>query len=238
MKPILVAVTSCLGAALMAGCTERNAQTEPTGPATGPFSAGVAAGNSSVILDQAGDAAINKGAQDYQDIVRVEITKVGTNFVFTMDLAAPVPDNPPVPSWADLIQWEFFLDTDQRCAMGYPFTKNTVSCFEFQVEHRVYRSGFSDPYDRTSSAGILVDRRPLFDGGQVIITPIQFTIEGARLTWVVNAASLGDPSTFKWGSDVPAASAGDDVKNGYNNITVFDFAPDLNLGAAWATWPQ
>ena len=65
-----------LGAALIAGCNERNAQTGPTAIRTGPFSADVAAGKTSVVLDGTGDW-VDKTGQDYQDIVRSEITKSG-----------------------------------------------------------------------------------------------------------------------------------------------------------------
>ena len=49
---------------------------------------------------------------------------------------------------------------------------------------------------------------------------------------------LGDPSTFKWAAATAAVSAGDDVKNGYNNILLFDQAPNINQGAPQAIWPQ
>src|SRR2546422_8306115 len=51
------------------------------------------------------------------------------------------------------------LDTDPTASpAGYPFTKNTAVPFEFMIQYRVYRSGFTDPLDPTSSAGVLVDR--------------------------------------------------------------------------------
>jgi hypothetical protein len=84
------------------------------------------------------------------------------------------------------------------------------------------------------------DRRPLLTGGQAIVTPVQFGIDGASLTWVIDAALLGDPSTFKWASATAGGQAGDDVKNfGYNKTTVWDVAPDnIFSGAPLATSPQ
>jgi hypothetical protein len=237
MKAIRTILSVVLSATLGGGCNERNAPTEPVGTTTRPFSADVVAGRTSVVTDPAGDA--DKAAQAYQDIVRAEITKQGTNFVFIMTLAAPVPDNPSLPSWADVLAWEFWLDTDPTAfPVGYPFTKNTANLLEFEIQHRVYRSGFTDPLDPKSGAAVLVDRRPLLSGGQAILTPITFSIDGAKLTWVVDAALLGDPPTFQWASGTAAAHAGDDVKNGYSNISVFDAAPNLNLGAPFVTWPQ
>jgi len=226
-----------LGVALMAGCTERNASTGPTGRSTGALSADVTTANSSVVSDPAGDVA--KGTQGYLDIIGARITKKGGVFVFTMDLATALPDNPPVPSSADMIEWHFSLDTDPTAfPAGYPFTKNSAGFQDFLIEHRVYRSGFTDPFDPTSSPGILTDRRPLLTGGQPIVAPITFSIDGAKLTWVVDAALLNDPSTFQWGLATAAAHAGADVKNGYNTITLFDVAPEIFSGAPLATWPQ
>jgi len=219
----------------MAGCGERNAATGPTATPTGGFSAAVAAGKTSVLLDATGDWMEITG-QDYQDVVRAEITKKGNTFVFVMTLAGAVGDNPTFPSWADMIQWAFALDTRPTAFhVGYPFTKNTSFNWEFVIGRRVYASGFTDPLDPASSPGTMID----LTGEQAVIIPIQFTIEGARMTWVVDAALLGDPSTFQWAAGTSAwQTSGDDMKNGYNQGRHFDQVPNLNLGASLATWPQ
>jgi len=212
MKPIRTAGTLLLGTALMAGCTEPNARTGPVGTATGPLSADVAAGKTSVVLDGTGDWVDITG-QDYQDEVRAEITKKGNTFVFVMTLAGAVGDDPTFPSWADALLWDFALDTrPTEFPVGYPFTKNTAAPWDF-----VYASGFTDPLNPSSSPGILIDRRPLLTGGQAIVTPSHFTIDGAKMTWVVDAGLLGDPSTIQWAAGTSAwQTSGDDVKNGYN----------------------
>src|SRR2546428_13162054 len=226
-----------LGAALMAGCSERNVSTGPTGTPTGVFSADVAAGKTSVVIDIPG--AEDKATQAYEDIVSASITKNGGTCVVVMDLAAQVPDNPPLPSSADMLDWVVAIDKDPTSPAGYDFTKNTAAIWEFVIEHRVYRSGFTDPLDPKSSAGILVDRKPLLTGGQAIIIPIQFTIEGAQITWVVDAALLGDPSRFQWAAGTSAwQTSGHDVRNGYNQGRHFDQVPNLDLGASLAAWPQ
>src|SRR5881628_1139646 len=214
MRPIRTTGTLLLGAALMAGCGERNAATGPTATPTGGFSAAVAAGKTSVLLDATGDWMEITG-QDYQDVVRAEITKKGSTFGFVMTLAGAVGDNPTFPSWADALLWDFALDTrPTESPVGYPFTKNTAARWEFVVGHFVYASGFTDPLNPNSSPGILIDRRPLFTGRQAIVTPIQFTIDGAKMTWVVDAALLGDLSTFQWAAGTSAwQTSGDDVKN-------------------------
>ena len=224
-----------LGTMLIVGCTERSNLTASR--ALPPASFATVASLTSVVTDPVGDLE-NKGG-DYQDIVRAEIARQGTNFVFVQTLSAPVPDSPALPSGADVIVWQFLLDTDPTASeMGYPFTKNTSFPFEFMIQYRVYRSGFTDPLDPTSSPGVLVDRRPLLTGGQAIVTPIKTSMDGAQITFVVNGGLLGDPSTFNWVSATCAAKAGDDAKNGYSNHFCFDVAPDVNLGVPLATWPQ
>src|SRR3989442_283838 len=186
MKTIRTILSVVLSATLGGGCNERNALTGPVVTTTGPLSADVVAGKTSVVTDPVGDA--DKTAQPYQDIVRAEITRQGTNFVFVLTLAAPVPDNPSLPSWADVIVWQFILDPYPTASeAGYPFTKNTTNPLEFFIQHRVYRFGFVDPLDPTSAADVLVDRRPLLTGGQATVTPIKVSIDGAQITFVVDA---------------------------------------------------
>ena len=235
MNALQKACSLLLGVTLIAGCSERSHPTSAR--AMPPASFATVATQTSVVTDPAGDLE-NKGS-DYQDIIGAEITKQGKDFVFVMTLAAPVPDNPSLPSGADVIVWQFLLDTDPTASpAGYPFTKNTASPFEFMIQPRVYRSGFTDPLDPSGSAGVLVDRRPLLTGGQAIVTPIKVSIDGTQITSVVNAGWFGDPSTFNWVSGTCAAKAGDEAKNGYSNHFCFDLAPDVNLGAPLASWPQ
>ena len=237
MKTIRTILSVVLSTTLGGACNERNLQTGPVGITGGSLSADVVAGQTSVVIDAVGDA--DKTADASLDIVRAEITKHGTTFVFVLTLAAPVPSNPMLPSWADVMVWQPILDTDPTASpAGYPFTKNTANPFEFFIQHRVYRPGFIDPLDPTSAADVLVDRRPLLTGGQAIVTPIKVSIDGAQITFVVDAALLGDPATFGWIAVSSAAKAGDDVKNAYNKHFPFDVAPEVNAGAPLAVWPQ
>ena len=190
MSALQKACNLLLGAMLVAGCSERNNPTASR--ALPPTSFATAAPQSSVVTDPVGDLE-NKGS-DYQDIIRTEITKQGRDFVFVMTLAATVPDNPALPAGADVLVWQFLLDTDPTASpAGYPFTKNTAFPSEFMVQYRVYRSGFTDPLDPSSSPGVLVDRRPLLTGGPAIVTPIKVSIDGTQISFVASAGSLGDP---------------------------------------------
>lgn len=244
MSALQKACNLVFGATLIVGCSERNDPTASRALPTASFATAAPlisvvtdpVAKTSVVVDPTGDVS-SKG-NDYQDIVRVEITKVGRNFVFVMELAAPLPDNPPVPPGSDMILWELVLDTDPTTfPAGYPFTG--PSYFEFVVEHRVYRPGFSDPLDPTQSPGFLMDRRPLLSGSQATITPVQLSIEGTKLTWVVDAALLGDPSTFQWVAGTDSWSASNQIlKTGYINKNFFDVAPEVFNGASLANWPQ
>ena len=233
MKTIRRVVSLAFAAALAGSCTERKGQKQPT-TATGAASAQGAVGKTSVVRDPIGDAT--KAARRYQDVVSAEIMKHGRHFVFVMELATPVPHKPPVPSGADVIVWMFSLDTDTtEFQVGYPHPG--TERFEFQVQLRQYRDGFTDPLDPTRSAGVLVDRRPLLTGRQAILTAIEYSIEGTKITWVVDAASLGDPSAFQWISGTCSAHARDDVaKIRYDQIKCFDVVPEFS--APLAVWPQ
>lgn len=219
-----------LGTILIAACSDRN---DPTASRPLSPSFAVAAPLTSVVTDAIGDV-INKG-NDYQDIVRAEITRQGTSFVSVLTLAAPLPASPTLPAGVDVMVWQFILDTDPTASpTGYPFTKNTAFFGEFMIQYRVYRSGFTDPLDPGGSAAVLVDRRPLLSGELATVTPVKVSIDGAQITVVTDAALLGNPSNFSWVSGSCAAKAGDDAKNGYSNHFCFDLAPDASL----ATWPQ
>src|SRR2546425_8959690 len=110
MNTIATASSLVLGAALLAGCTERSTPTGMTEKPGVGLSADATGANISVVLDPVGDV-VSKG-NDYQDIVRAETAKQGRDFAFVMELAAAVPDNPLLPSGADVIDWVLGLDTD------------------------------------------------------------------------------------------------------------------------------
>ena len=123
MSALENACTLLLGAMSIAGCSERN---DPTASrALPPASFATLAPLSSVVTDPVGDLE-NKGS-DYQDIIRAEIAKQGTNLAFVLTLVASVPESPALPSGADVIVWQFLAAPRQRhlCArattrMTYP----------------------------------------------------------------------------------------------------------------------
>src|SRR5437867_12361586 len=102
MKTIRTIVSVAFAAALGGSCTERNGSRGRPAHQSGGLSAAVAPGKPSAVKDATGDWVDITG-QDYQDIVRAEITKKGTTFVFVMTLVGKVGDNPRVPCWPEIV---------------------------------------------------------------------------------------------------------------------------------------
>ena len=142
-----------LGALLIAGCSERNDLTAPRA-LPGAFSATVAP-LTSVVTDPVGDLE-NKGS-DYQDIIRAEIAKQGTNLAFVLTLVASVPESPALPSGADVIVWQFLAAPRQRhlCArattrMTYPLPGHADSSAP-RCRWRVARKHSATTYPRPAA---------------------------------------------------------------------------------------
>jgi len=219
--------------AFLAGCTERNAPTALRGHPAAAFDA--AAPLTSVVTDPAGDAAWNRNTgpgsaakvPGYLDIVRVEVSKMGRTFVFTMDLADVVPSSPAAVSGGLGVQgWLFGLDTDPTTFPSgqdgaFPSGPGQTRPFEFFVDVE---------WDGTEFTGLLYDLRPLLTGEAMVVTPAPFTIDGAEIRVSVDASALGEPSAFQWDADTCARHA----HLGSDGFQCFDPAPD----AGFATWPQ
>jgi hypothetical protein len=144
----------------------------------------------STVSDPVGDANFNAPA--FQDVVLVQMTKTaGGNFELLMEMAGPVPVDPPLPppghgqvTWV----WNFDLDPTTFPA-GYPYLKATGPA-EFSV-------GVS--WDGAEFAGAAIDRRPLLAGGKAIITSIPFTIDGPTVEAFLDSELIGEiPASFGW----------------------------------------
>lgn len=176
--------TAALGIALLASPTiaqaERSAVAQPVSAQT------------STVVDPVGDAMFN--APVFQDIVFGQMTKTaGGDFELLMEMAGPVPVNPPLPPparWEIWWVWGFDLDPT-TFPQGYPLSPGLALYPEFLV----YVS-----WDGTEFAGTAVDRRPLLTGGEAIITPVPFSINGTRVEADLPYALIGDvPPSFGWG---------------------------------------
>ena len=187
-----------------------------------------AAALTSVLEDPEGDMALPEelspvARQAYQDIVRAEISKKDGTFVFTMEVAGRIPETPELaPPGVALLEWRWALNVNpDTFPAGFPFAPGAHAPAEYQVQIL---------WDGTNFIGQLIDRTPLLTGGQAIVTPLSFRIKGAEFKTSVNAAMVGDPSSFLWlvfTVDWPTPL-------GTNSFLTVDFAP--NGGPI--TWPS
>ena len=212
---------------LLAGCTDHNTPTAlPNQP---ELALDASASLTSVVTDPLGDAKLNhhnstgpgsdQKIPDYLDVVRAEVSRQGNTFVFIEDVGDVVPSNPTTVSGSLGIQaWILGLDTDPTTAP--PHNNGNAFPFEFFVDVE---------WDGTQFAGKLYDRRPLLTGGEAVVTPASFTIDGAEIRLFVAASSVDSPSTFAWLAGT--LSRHSDGINGYQTL---DVAPNTGL----ATWPQ
>jgi hypothetical protein len=123
----------------------------------------------------------------------------GGDFELLMEMAGPVPVDPTLPPpgnseiwWA----WPFDLDPT-TAAVGYPFHKVLAP-----PEFIVYVS-----WDGAEFAGVALDRRPLLAGGEAIITPVTFSIDGTIVQADLPYALIGAvPTSFGWAAVTEAWS--------------------------------
>ena len=145
----------------------------------------------SSVSDPVGDALHQAPA--FQDVVRGRITKTaGGDFKLLMEVAVSVPADPDMPQPAQSeIWWMWFLDDATTSPKGYPASPG----FDGGREFVVYVS-----WDGSGFAGRAIDRRPLLTGGEAIVTPVEFSIDGAIVEAVLPSSLVGDfPASFGWG---------------------------------------
>ena len=200
----------------------------------GPVSAQV-----STVFDPVGDPyfpfvppSANTGypfAAPFQDFVRGRLTKTASgDFEFLMELAAPVPVAPPLsPPGRSEIWWFWVIDTDPTTVpVGYPWMEN-ASVHNMSgakpADFIVYVS-----WDGAEFAANAIDRRPLLTGGEAIITPVPFSINGTIVEAVLASELIGDvPPSFLWGAGT-AIRAGPVGSLGYHfvdEVAVTVFGP-------------
>ena len=173
----------------------------------------------SAVTDPVGDAVASQGegltGAAYQDIVGSGIDQTGGVFNLSMDVAAPIPANPVMPPGIKLQEWSWNLNTGPGLPGGFPFAPGNAAPPEFVV-HVLW--------DGTTFTGTVIDRRPLLTGGEARTTAVSFVINGSRVSASVNAAILGNPSSFTW------IARTDDWPTllGTNSVQTLDRAPDIS----------
>jgi hypothetical protein len=153
-----------------------------------------ASAQTSVVFDPVGDVKPNDPA--FEDIVRSEIQKTVGSFILRMEMAGPIPANPrPLPPGTKQIWWVWAFDLDPTTnPEGYPFASGYPAA---QPEFLVYVS-----WDGMEFGGYAIDRRPLLAGGNAVVTPVPFSINGAIVEAVLAPALINAPSTFRWGTRI------------------------------------
>lgn len=126
----------------------------------------------SVVTDPAGDTLFK--APGFMDILRAELAEESGTFYFLMTVAAAIPNDPRLPKPANAsIRWAFPIDSDPATfPEGDPFPSNQPGPSEFNT--RVF-------WDGSGFTASLLDRRPLLEGGEAILTPLAFTVSGAEV---------------------------------------------------------
>jgi hypothetical protein len=171
----------------------------------------------STVSDPVGDANFNAPA--FQDVVRVQVTKTASgDFELLMEMAGPVPVNPPMPPpghseiwWV----WNFDLDPTTFPA-GYPYFKSTGAA-EFGVAVR---------WDGAEFTGTAIDRRPLLTGEEAIISPVTFSIDGKIVKADLPYTLIGDvPASFGWFAGTGAWSVPVGQAEGHHLVDVAIFNP-------------
>ena len=173
---------------------------------------------SGMVSDPAGDAG---GAQGFLDLQAAGVSEAHNTFTFTFTLAEPIPASFDVPKGWDGLLWSFCLDTvTSKNPTGYPFSGATSAPCEFIAA--AVSTG-------RQVAGLLIDRG---SGAAVDArTSIPAVMDGANLTISVPAASLGNPTRFKW------VAAGTELVLPWPNDTFVDVdeVPDASF-AGPAQW--
>lgn len=169
------------------------------------------------VSDPVGDANFNAPA--FQDVVFVEFTETAAgDFHLLMEMAGAVPVEPPLPPPGENeIQWVWNFDLDPTTfPPGYPFLKA-----EGPPEFMVYVS-----WDGVEFAGSAIDRRPLLSGGEAIITPVTFSIDGTIVQADLAYSQIGAvPSSFAWFAGTAAWSGPVGSSEGHHLVDAAKFTP-------------
>ncbi len=147
----------------------------------------------STVFDPVGDTFPNAPA--FQDVVFGRMTKTASgDFHLLMEMAGPVPVNPPMPPpGRSEIWWAWGFDLDPATfPRGWP--NPAAIPVGLPGEFVVIVS-----WDGTAFAGTAVDRRPLLTGGEAVFTPVTFSIDGTIVEADLPYALIGDvPPSFAW----------------------------------------
>ena len=135
----------------------------------------------------------------------------------------PTKERPPPgrPTDASVTGHTWRFNTDASTPKGFPWSAGDHI---HGAEYAVFIL-----WDGASFSASLIDRTPLLTGGQAIIKPVDFEINGSEVVAFVDVAEIGDPPT------VGVRATTDIWFTGLGTDAFFqpDAAPDVGL----LTWP-
>jgi hypothetical protein len=156
----------------------------------------------STVTDPVGDSYFPFSTGDNQSphaapflgFVGARLTrKANGDFEMQMEMASPVPAEPPLPqNGVKEIWWFWIFDLDPATRpSGYPWKGANGRPPEFMVCVR---------WDGAAFSGTAIDRRPLLTGGEAIVHSVPFSIDGTKVRACLAHELIGDiPASFGWG---------------------------------------
>jgi hypothetical protein len=185
----------------LAGACDGSSESTESGPSTSPSNASVSerdeaiwssASTTKMFDDPLGDSVPE--TVPYLDTVAygVDVARdqPADTYLFTFEVAEPIPSSLDVPMNHDAVQYSFCLDTDPSLSpRGYPFESlDPVPC-DF-ILTAVSKGG---PW-----TGTLIDRRPLANGDEARTPRVRFLTRDANGLFAVPGEMLGNPEAFHW----------------------------------------
>jgi hypothetical protein len=147
------------------------------------------------VADVEGDLNMTPGrgfdGAAYQDILSTAIERAQGQFVFSMEVAAPIPATPDLKTPHGLLLWMWGMNTGPGVPQGFPLAPGVAGLLDFWIHVA---------WDGSKFEAVVIDRRPASQGDPPLISQVPFVINGASLTILASASLLGEPSTFSWGS--------------------------------------
>lgn len=141
----------------------------------------------SSATDPHGDQRGNR--PDYRDVVKAQIIKRADSVVFRAEVAGPVPQRPALPPSIVELVWEWLVQSDIREPTGFPNLAGSRHWPELQAQLVWSGSEFK---------AVIIDRRPTFTGGEVVLKSIPFTIDGVQLELRAAWSEIAMPNKFDW----------------------------------------
>ncbi len=147
------------------------------------------------VLDPAGDPTLSPGhgfdGDAYQDIIKTAITRTSGTVVFAMELAAPIPNAPPLRTPNGLLLWMWGMNTSPGTQPGYPLSPGASGLLEFWI-HLAWNG--------TNFYAEVIDRRPALNGSAPVVSAVPYLVKGNVVKVITPATLFDDPQEFRWGS--------------------------------------